>query len=139
MNYIKGQQVFLKVSEVSARMVGDIHKSYVGKEGIRYIFDVIFENSFTAEYPSPTETQNIFVPGRQIEFKVIGQNQHGTTIEPLIKDHTLPVNTNNINMSGHPAVFALGFAKDLAPHNDWDLQDTFDNAEKILVWLKDHR
>ena len=139
MNYTKGQQLTLKVAEVSPRMVNGQHKSFVGKEGTRYVFDINFDNGFTAEFTSPTTVQDIFVADRLIEFKIIGTNQHGTTIEPIIKDYEVPVNTNNSVMSGHPAVFALGFAKDLAPHNDWDLQETLDNAEKMLVWLKDHR
>lgn len=139
MQYSKGQQLTLKVSEVAPRMVSGQQKTFVGKDGTRYVFDINFENGFTAEFTSPAPTQEIFVPGRLIEFKIVGQNQHGTTIEPLVRDHDVPVNTNHSSMSGHPAVFAMGFAKDLAPHNEWDLNETLEAADKILIWLKDHR
>lgn len=149
MTYVKDQQGFEEVVEVEPRMAGKEHKTFTGVHGKRWVFDVAFKNGFIAEYASPTLVQDIFAPGKKVEFKVIGKNTHGYTIEPLSESYAqaavyagnFPGDTTktSIIMSGHAAVFALGFAKDLAPHNDWDLKETLTGAEEIFKWLKDHR
>lgn len=133
--YQKGQTAVLAVNKVTPKLdANGRHKSFRRQDGTeRFVFDIEFVNGYKAEYTYPGITQPDFIQGKTTEFRVIDVNNFGPTIEPVIPVNKTMIGSNG--MSGHPAVFALGFAKDLAPHLGWNLQQTMDGADELLEWL----
>ena len=133
--YQKGQTANLVVNKVMPKLDGSgKHKSFKRQNGEeRFVFDIEFQNGYAAEYTYPGKEQPDFIPGRASEFRVVDINNYGATIEPVSPVNKTILGTTG--MSGHPAVFAFGFAKDLAPHLQWNLEQTMDGADEILEWL----
>ena len=142
--YQKGEIVPLRVAQVSPKKdASGNHKFTVRQEsGRKYYWIITFENEYSAEFTTPEATQTIFKVGKSYDIKIIDVNGYGATIElayPVTENVTTESNVGAPlyrTMSGHPAVFAFGFAKDLAPHFGWSEGELFNKADDILDWLR---
>lgn len=134
----KGQSAAQVVKSVNPKLDGKgAHKKFERQDrSIYYVFDIEFVNGYKAEYTFPGPVQPDFVPGKMIEFKVIDKNQYGETIVPMQPVQNVGAAMGSNSMSGHPVVFAFGFAKDLAPFMQWDtMDDIFKGSDEILEYL----
>lgn len=126
------------------------HKTFVRNQETRFVFIVDFQNGYKAEFTLATTHNDIVGVDDYLEFRVVDVPATAgllPTIEILNvnpsgrekdKDKTTHALSSN-GMAGHPAVYALGYAVQLAPHCDWDSDDVVVNASKFLSWLLENR
>lgn len=141
--YQKGPHYTHKVLSVHPKMdeSSGQQKLFKRQNGeIRYVFEVIFENGYRAEFVSVKKEQTSFIPGVSTEFKLINKNQFGDTIEAVHSVDNEQDIKRSAYMSGHAAVFAMGFAKDLStPLELKNTGDVIACADTIYEWLMDKK
>lgn len=110
-----------------------------------------FADGYEAEYCPVAGQANLhFKEGDEVQYMVLYRGNAGDEIEiyPLgvgassgtAPDFTQTRPVGTFTMQGHPAVFAFGFAKDMAnAKGEWNMDIIKEDAEEIYNWLVSHR